>query len=60
MSVRVVVITDRTLAGGTDAIARRVAAMVRAAPRGAVMIQIREKDLDGGPLLGLMHNLASA
>ena len=53
MAVRVVVITDRTLAGGTDAIARRVDAMLRAAPRGSVMIQIREKDLDGGPLLAL-------
>jgi thiamine-phosphate pyrophosphorylase len=53
VAVRVVVITDRTLAGGTDAIARRVDAMLRAAPRGSVMIQIREKDLDGGPLLAL-------
>ena len=53
MPVRVVVITDRTLAGGADAIARRVDAMLRAAPRGSVLIQIREKDLDGGPLLAL-------
>lgn len=53
MAVRVVVITDRTLAGGADAIARRVGAMLRAAPRGSVMIQIREKDLDGGPLVAL-------
>jgi len=30
VAVRVVVITDRTLAGGTDAIARRVDAMLRA------------------------------
>ena len=51
--IRVVVVTDRRLFGSEE-IAGRVAAMLAAAPRGSVAIQVREKDLDGGPLLRLV------
>lgn len=49
---KVVVITDRRLVAIED-IPARVAAILAAVPRGTVAIQIREKDLDGGPLLAL-------
>jgi thiamine-phosphate pyrophosphorylase len=35
----------------------RIAAMLASAPRGSVLIQIREKDLDGGPLLHLVRSV---
>ena len=57
--VRVVVITDRRLCDG-DAIAARVTAMLASAPRGSVLIQVREKDLDGGPLLRLVSAVIEA
>ena len=56
-SVRVVLITDRRLMGDGsvvafgDAVARAVAAL----PAGAVLVQVREEDLDGGMLLQLVH-----
>ncbi|HEY5925760.1 MAG TPA: thiamine phosphate synthase [Kofleriaceae bacterium] len=54
--IRVVVVTDRKLYGSEE-IAGRVAAMLATAPRGSVLIQVREKDLDGGPLLRLVHEV---
>jgi thiamine-phosphate pyrophosphorylase len=55
--VRLCIITDRRLAP-----AEQMIAMLRAAlpglPAGAVSIQLREKDLDGGPLLALACALA--
>lgn len=54
--IRVVVVTDRKLVA-RDAIVPRIAAMLAAAPRGSVMIQIREKDLDGGPMLALAREI---
>lgn len=54
--VRVVVITDRRLVAEGD-IANRVAAILAAVPRGSVLIQLREKDLDGAPLLHLARQL---
>lgn len=54
--IRVVVVTDRKLVA-RDAIVPRIAAILAAAPRGSVMIQVREKDLDGGPLLALVRDI---
>lgn len=54
--IRVVVVTDRRLFGSEE-IAGRVEGIVAAVPRGSVAIQIREKDLDGGPLLRLVHEV---
>ncbi|MGE5184747.1 MAG: thiamine phosphate synthase [Acidobacteriota bacterium] len=54
--IRVVVITDRRRFASEE-IAGRVAAILAAVPRGAVAIQLREKDLDGGPLLRLAREL---
>jgi thiamine-phosphate pyrophosphorylase len=48
--IRVVVVTDRRLC---DDLPARIATLLAHAPRGSVLIQIREKDLDGGPLLRL-------
>lgn len=56
MPIRVVVITDRKLTPA-EQIAKRVAAMLAAAPPGSVLIQVREKDLDGGPLLALTRSI---
>jgi thiamine-phosphate pyrophosphorylase len=53
VNARVVVVTDRRLCAAPE-IAGRIAAIVRAVPRGSVMFQVREKDLDGGPLLALV------
>jgi len=53
---RVVVVTDRRLFGSEE-IAGRVEDILEAVPRGSVAIQIREKDLDGGPLLRLVHEV---
>jgi thiamine-phosphate pyrophosphorylase len=49
---RVVVVTDRSLCGERELIAR-IEAIVGAAPRGSVIVQVREKDLDGGALYAL-------
>lgn len=54
--IRVVVVTDRRLFGSEE-IAGRVEDILAAVPRGSVAIQIREKDLDGGPLLRLVHEV---
>lgn len=54
--IRVVVVTDRNLLA-SEKIATRVAAMLAAAPRGSVLIQIREKDLDGGWLLPIVQDV---
>src|SRR5687768_3613537 len=56
MSIRVVVITDRRLYGSEE-LAAQVARILRAVPRGSVAIQIREKDLDGGPLATLVREV---
>jgi thiamine-phosphate pyrophosphorylase len=54
VAIRVVVVTDRRLFGSEE-IAGRVDGILAAVPRGSVAIQIREKDLDGGPLLRIVH-----
>ncbi len=54
--IRVVVVTDRRLFASEE-IAGRIEALLARAPRGSVLIQIREKDLDGGPLLRLAHEI---
>lgn len=54
--VRVIVITARQLCAN-DELTSRVAAILAAVPRGSVMIQLREKDLDGGPALALARSL---
>lgn len=56
MSVRVVVITDRRLYGSEE-LAAQIARILRAVPRGTVAIQVREKDLDGGPLATLVREI---
>ena len=53
----VVVITDRKLYASEE-LAGCVAAILAGVPRGSVAIQLREKDLDGGPLLLLARELA--
>lgn len=53
---RVVVITDRRQYASEE-IAGRIAAILAVVPRGSVMIQVREKDLDGGPLLRLVREV---
>jgi thiamine-phosphate pyrophosphorylase len=50
---RVVVITDRR-SFPSEEIAGHLERVLDASPRGSVAIQIREKDLDGGPLLRLV------
>lgn len=52
MSWRVIVLTDRRLVPIED-IPARLAALLATVPRGSVAVQVREKDLDGGPLLAL-------
>jgi thiamine-phosphate pyrophosphorylase len=54
--IRVVVVTDRKLLA-VEKLAARVEAMLASAPRGTVLIQIREKDLDGGPLLRIVQDV---
>jgi thiamine-phosphate pyrophosphorylase len=56
VSVRVVVITDRRLYGSEE-LAVHVDRILRVAPRGSVAIQVREKDLDGGPLAVLVREI---
>lgn len=53
---RVVAITDRTLCPASELL-DRLRAILDATPRGAVRVQIREKDLDGGPLLELARDV---
>lgn len=52
MAFKVIVLTDRRLVPLAD-IPARIAAILAVVPAGTVAIQIREKDLDGGPLLAL-------
>jgi thiamine-phosphate pyrophosphorylase len=54
---RVVLITDTTR---FPDIPERVAAIARAVPPGSIAIQIREKHLDGGPLLAFARAIAEA
>jgi thiamine-phosphate pyrophosphorylase len=56
VAIRVVVVTDRRLFGSEE-IAGRVEDILAAVPRGSVAIQIREKDLDGGPLLRIVQEV---
>ncbi len=56
MTPRVVLITDRRRFASEE-IAGRVESILAAVPRGSVAIQVREKDLDGGPLLRLVHEV---
>ncbi len=56
--IRVVAITDRTRSTIPDMIARASAILARV-PRGSVRFQIREKDLDGRPLLAFARELIS-
>jgi thiamine-phosphate pyrophosphorylase len=54
-SIRVVAITDRRLMGETpDAFGAAIERAVRGCPPGSVLVQIREKDLDGKLLLELI------
>jgi len=53
--VRVVAITDRTLMGETpEAFAAAIEKALQGCPPGSVLLQVREKDLDGAPLLALI------
>jgi len=54
VSWRVIVLTDRRLVPIED-IPSRLASLLVTVPRGSVAVQIREKDLDGGPLLALVR-----
>ncbi len=49
--LRVVLITDRTLVPDDADLVARIAAIAAVVPRGSIAVQIREKDLDGGPML---------
>ena len=51
--IRVVAITDRRCSDMLP----RLRAILAAAPRGSVRVQVREKDLDGGPLLALVREV---
>ena len=53
---RVVIITDRKRFASEE-IAGRLAAILAAVPRGSVAVQVREKDLDGRPLLALVREV---
>jgi len=52
--IRFVAITDRRLCKD---IPGHVAKILAGVPRGSVAIQVREKDLDGGPLLALVERV---
>jgi thiamine-phosphate pyrophosphorylase len=56
VSWRVVVVTDRRRFASEE-ISGRVARILATVPQGAVAIQVREKDLDGGPLLALVREV---
>ncbi len=53
--VRLVLITDRRLMGGASGFGDAIAAAVRDLPPGRAIVQVREKDLDGGALLALVR-----
>ena len=53
---RVVLITDRRLYA-TEELAAQIARILRVVPRGTVSVQVREKDLDGGPLAALVREV---
>ena len=53
--VRVIAITDRERMGD---LVTAVRALLAAAPRGAVAVQVRDKQLDGGALLALARAIA--
>ncbi len=54
--VRVVAITDRKQMGDTrDAFGAAIERAVKGCPPGSVLVQVREKDLDGEPLLELVQ-----
>jgi thiamine-phosphate pyrophosphorylase len=54
--VRLVIITDRTLVAA-DEVVPRLAAAIAAVPAGKLAVQVREKDLDGGPLLTMVRSI---
>jgi thiamine-phosphate pyrophosphorylase len=54
--VRVFLLTDRRLLAG-PALLDHIAAILAVVPRGTVAIQVREKNLDGGPLLALARSI---
>ncbi|MDX2087356.1 MAG: thiamine phosphate synthase [Kofleriaceae bacterium] len=55
-SVRVVAITDRAQMGGTpEAFGAAIETAVHGCPPGSVLVQVREKDLDGAALLELVN-----
>lgn len=55
-SIRVVAITDRRLMGDTpEAFGAAIERAVRGCPPGSVLVQVREKDLDGKLLLELIQ-----
>lgn len=56
MTVRVVILTDRASCPIPEMLAK-LAALLAAVPRGTVRVQVREKDLDGGPLLALVREV---
>ena len=54
-AVRVVAITDRSLMGASpEAFATAIETAVHGCPPGSVLVQVREKDLDGAALLALI------
>lgn len=55
--IRVVLITDTTRFRD---IPERVAVIARAVPPGSIAIQVREKQMDGGPLLAFVRQLQAA
>lgn len=55
MTVRVVVVTDRATCPIPEMLAK-LGAILDAVPRGAVRVQVREKELDGGPLLAFVRD----
>ena len=57
MSPVICMVADRRRAGGEDGLVRRVADAARS---GVDLVQIRERDLDGGPLLRLVSRCVAA
>ena len=57
MNPIVCLITDRRRAGGEDRLVARVAAAAR---QGVDLVQVRERDLDGGPLFALVERCLEA
>jgi thiamine-phosphate pyrophosphorylase len=52
--VRLVIVTDRRLVPA-DELVPRLSVALAAVPAGCAIVQVREKNLDGGPLLGLVR-----